>query len=239
MPEKLIYIDGVGNILFKHSYRARHLNIIVKPFTGAKITVPIGVSLSTAIRLANKKKLWLKKHLERMKKVEKNLTRFDENSGYSTKHHQLFLKSEKRNNISVSLSNGKINVTYPEEMDAHSSEVQTAIRNGIERALKLEAQSYLPQKVKLLADKFGFKYNRITIKNIKSRWGSCSRKNNINLSLHLMRLPEHLIDYVILHELTHTVHLNHSTNFWHLLDNVTGRARKLDKELKNYSISIY
>ena len=86
--------------------------------------------------------------------------------------------------------------------------------------MKIEAKQYLPDKVKSLADKFGFKYNELALKNIKSRWGSCSRKNNINLSIHLMRLPDHLIDYVILHELVHTVHHNHSARFWNLLDEV-------------------
>ena len=88
--------------------------------------------------------------------------------------------------------------------------MQAAIRKGIERALRLEAKQYLPDKVREFAEMYGFKFNKLTLKNIKSRWGSCSRKNNINLSIHLMRLPDHLIDYVILHELVHTVHHNHS-----------------------------
>ncbi|HCY78062.1 MAG TPA: M48 family peptidase [Ignavibacteriales bacterium] len=239
MSEKLIYIDGVGSVLFKHSYRARHLNITVRPFMGARVSVPVGMSYNSAIRIATERKHWIKKHLDKMKRVETNQTRFDENSGYCTKHHQLILRSEKRNNISVRISNGKINVVYPEEINSNSIEIQNAIRKGVERALKIEANEYLPQKVKVLAAKTGFSFNKLTLKNIKSRWGSCSKMRNINLSIHLMRLPEHLIDYVILHELAHTVHLNHSAKFWLLLDNVTGGAKTLDKELRNYSISIY
>ena len=92
---------------------------------------------------------------------------------------------------------------------------------------------------KVLADKFSFQYNKLSLKNIKSRWGSCSRKNNINLSIHLMRLPDHLIDYVILHELIHTVHHNHSAGFWNLLDDASGGAKRLDKELRKYRLSIF
>ena len=128
---------------------------------------------------------------------------------------------------------------YPEELKINSVELQSAIRVGIARALKVEAKEYLPDKVKLLAAKFNFDFNKLALKNIKSRWGSCSRKNNINLSIHLMRLPEHLIDYVILHELVHTVHHNHSKRFWSLLDKVTGGAKILDKQLSKYRISIY
>ena len=119
------------------------------------------------------------------------------------------------------------------------SRLQKAIRRGIERALKIEAKTYLPDKVKELAEKCGFKFNNLALKNIKSRWGSCSRKNNINLSIHLMRLPDHLINYVILHELVHTVHHNHSIRFWTMLNSLTGRAKSLNKELKKYRIAIY
>ncbi|MCW8824058.1 MAG: M48 family metallopeptidase, partial [Ignavibacteriaceae bacterium] len=59
------------------------------------------------------------------------------------------------------------------------------------------------------------------------------------LSIHLMRLPDHLINYVILHELVHTVHHNHSERFWSLLNSVTGSAKNLDKELRKYRIAIY
>ena len=77
------------------------------------------------------------------------------------------------------------------------------------------------------------------IKNNKTRWGSCSHRNNINLSLHLMRLPEHLIDYIIAHELVHTVHKNHSNKFWKDLENVFPGAKAADRELKDYRIDIY
>lgn len=239
MTEKIIYFDGVGEILFRHSLKARHLNITIKPFAGARVSIPIGMSFNSAIRSVTEKKLWIKKHLDKMKVFEKQQTMFDENSGYCTKHHKLNLRKAERKNISIRISKGKINVIYPTTLEFDSKEIQTAIRKGIERALKFEAKQYLPDKVKELAVKFKFNYNKLSLKNIKSRWGSCSRKNNINLSIHLMRLPEHLIDYVILHELVHTVHHNHSKRFWALLDIVTGSAKSLDKELRKYRIAIY
>jgi len=239
MPEKIIHIEGVGNILFRHSKKARYLNISVKPFTGARVSVPTGMSYNSAVRIAEEKKLWIKQHLDKMKEFEKMQTQFDEKSGYSTRNHKLVLKRGNRKNISVRLSKGKINVIYPEELRSNSKEVQSAIRKGIDRGLRIEAKEYLPTKVKGLANKFGFEYNKLAIKNIKSRWGSCSTKKNINLSIHLLRLPDHLIDYVILHELAHTVQHNHSQKFWNLLDTISGGAKKLDKELRKYKIAIY
>lgn len=239
MSEKIIHFDGVGDIIFKHSSRARHLSISVKPFVGARVSIPIGMSYNSAIRLVTEKKLWIKQHLDKMKEFENQQTIFNEDSGYCTKHHKLDLRKGDRKNISVRISKGRINVIYPTELETDSKEIQDAIRKGIERALKIEAKQYLPEKVKGLAVKFEFNFNKLTLKNIKSRWGSCSRKNNINLSIHLMRLPDHLVDYVILHELAHTVHHNHSKRFWTLLDKVTSDAKSLDKELRKYRIAIY
>jgi predicted metal-dependent hydrolase len=239
MPEKIIHIDGVGNVLFRHSNRARHMNISIRPFVGARVSIPVGMSYKGAAGFVMERKNWINKHLTKMKEYEAMQTVFDENSTYSTRHHKLILKKADRKSISVRLSRGKINVVYSSELNLNSNELQSAIRKGIERALKLEAVEYFPDRVKKLADDFGFKFNKLSLKNIKSRWGSCSRKCNINLSIHLMRLPEHLIDYVILHELVHTVHHNHSSSFWNMLNSVTGSAKILDKELRKYRIAIY
>lgn len=239
MPEKTVYINDVGDVLLRHSNKARHLNISIRPFAGVKVSIPVGMSYASATRFVNQKKKWIIQHLRKIKEYEIQLTVFDESTVYNTAYHKLCLKSSDRENISVRLSNKKINVTYPISLNSNSKDVQSAIRLGIDRALKVEAKEFLPERVNKLAEQFGFKYDRLAIKNIKSRWGSCSRNKNINLSVHLMRLPDHLIDYVILHELAHTVHLNHSNRFWDLLDEVTGGAKILDKELKKYRIAIY
>ena len=101
------------------------------------------------------------------------------------------------------------------------------------KELRLKALSYLPLRLKQLAIAHGFSYNTVKISRSKSRWGSCSSKKNINLSLFLMLLPEYLIDYVLLHELCHTIEMNHGAEFWNLLDRTCqGRAKLLRKELK-------
>ena len=102
--------------------------------------------------------------------------------------------------------------------------------------LRREAKAYLPRRVNELAYMYGFNFKGLKIQSSKTRWGSCSGTNNINLSLYLMRVPEHLQDYVILHELCHTVHHNHSREFWALLDKVSnGKALALRKELRGYT----
>ena len=80
-------------------------------------------------------------------------------------------------------------------------------------SLRAQAKASLPGRLKMLADRYGFRYNRVAIKHNTSNWGSCSSKGNINLNLNLMRVPVPLRDYILLHELTHLRHPDHSAAF--------------------------
>jgi predicted metal-dependent hydrolase len=94
----------------------------------------------------------------------------------------------------------------------------------------------LPPRLERLAKEKGFEYNRCTVRNVHSRWGSCNAQGNISLSIYLAQLPDDLIDYVLLHELCHTVEMNHSERFWALMDKATApaKAKDLRKKLKGY-----
>ena len=79
--------------------------------------------------------------------------------------------------------------------------------------LRAQAKAYLPGRLEVLADRYGFRYHRVTVKHNTSNWGSCSSKGNINLNLNLMRVPRPLQDYILLHELTHLHHADHGVFF--------------------------
>lgn len=99
--------------------------------------------------------------------------------------------------------------------------------------LRREAKRVLPAMVERLAQEFGFSYGRVTIRATRSKWGCCTSQNNLSLSLYLMTLPTHLQEFVVLHELCHTVHHNHSAAFHALLNKVTGgREKELNRQLK-------
>ncbi len=103
--------------------------------------------------------------------------------------------------------------------------------------LRRAAKADLPGRVERLSRETGLRYAGLTIRAARTKWGSCSGRNTLSLSLFLMTLPERLRDYVIIHELCHTVHHDHSPRFHALVDRLTGGNEKaLARELRAFSI---
>ena len=103
----------------------------------------------------------------------------------------------------------------------------------------IAAQKKLFVRLEYFAAKHNLPYNKAAFRCQKTRWGSCSGANNISLNINLIFLPEHLQDYVLLHELNHIRHKNHSPRFWaQLNDYCGGRAKILAKELKNHTMPL-
>lgn len=128
---------------------------------------------------------------------------------------------------------GNVEIIYPP--NTLFEQIQPWLSNVIKEALRKQARLYLPPRLEQLAKEHGFSYERVCINSARTRWGSCSGKRHINLSLYLMILPSHLIDYVLLHELCHTREMNHGPKFWTLMNQVTcGKALELRKEVRNY-----
>ena len=103
---------------------------------------------------------------------------------------------------------------------------------------RAKAKLLLTARLKYFAQRYNFTYNKIFIKNQRTRWGSCSSRNNINLNMNLINLPDKLMDYVILHELVHTQVKNHSVEFWQELDKLVGSGKQMQKKLRKYGVGL-
>lgn len=111
------------------------------------------------------------------------------------------------------------------------------VRIWYQTLLRNKAKDLILPKVSYFAEKHSFKYNKARIKAMYSRWGSCSAKSNLNFSLALVACDERFIDYVILHELCHTVHMNHSKCFYTLLNSVCPDHKSIyDSKNREYSL---
>ena len=158
----------------------------------------------------------------------------DESIGYRLRHSAAYLRTE-RSNFYMRLEDGVLHIACPNETRFEEEEVQSLLKSMLEKALRHEAKRLLPERITLLARQHGFMLTGVKINNSKTHWGSCTMKKSINLSQSLMLLPWHLVDYVLLHELCHTIEMNHSERFWKLMDKVTNnQAIRLRSELKNY-----
>jgi predicted metal-dependent hydrolase len=96
------------------------------------------------------------------------------------------------------------------------------------------ARRLLVERLAHLAAQHGFSYNKVFVRRQKTRWGSCSHQNNINLNINLVRLPAALIDYTLLHELVHTRIKNHGPDFWAELGRYIPDSKRLDREMNRY-----
>ncbi|MCT4602063.1 MAG: M48 family metallopeptidase [Marinifilum sp.] len=239
MPtEKIVHIKEIGEISLRKDKRFKRLSIRMAPTKGIWINLPFGVSYDEGIQFAIENKSWILQAKHKKEEKENQQITFNSDTKFRTKYHELKIRSGNTKTYSSRLNNGFLEVIYPQEVDVENEEFQTFIRESIIETLRREAKYYLPKRLAFLAKKYGFIYKSVQVKNTKSRWGSCSHDNKINLSLQLMRLPEELSDMVILHELCHTKIKNHSSDFWELLSKHCPNLQAKKNQIKKYSLNI-
>ena len=108
-------------------------------------------------------------------------------------------------------------------------------RDAKKKILMRKAKEYLPYRLEYYAKKYGYKYDKCRLSYAKTRWGSCSSNKTISLNIGLMNVPEVLRDYVIIHELAHLNHMDHSESFWEEVRSHDARYKEHRKKLKLFS----
>lgn len=172
--------------------------------------------------------------LEMIKKLPERMM-LDEDTELKTLTFSLKIIRLSLDNLYSTLKDGFLYISCPLQTDFTEERVQKDLWKIIENTLRYEAKRALPVRLGKLAEKYGFQYASVKINNSRTHWGSCTAGKNINLSLSVMLLPEHLVDYILLHELCHTVEMNHSERFWTLMDKVTeGKWAGFRKEIRKY-----
>ncbi len=154
------------------------------------------------------------------------------------KSHRLISRVSSSKQITVTHHGQQIIVNIPSDVHMESHDAQAAVRTAVIEALRKEAKSYLPKRLKYLAGQHGFSYQKVRFSHASGRWGSCTSKGTISLNIALMKLPFELIDYVLLHELCHTVEMNHSRAFWDLVEQCDPTYTSHRSDLKRESPSI-
>ncbi len=246
MLEKKLQHPIYGEVLLRKQRSNKKIWLKVSPPKNIIITMPYHTSWATAEQLLRDREAWLKNALDKMtQRAQEEIFLFTPGLTFSTKERTLeWIETEGSCKIRAQVDDKQIRFLYSRDLDWKSKDLQEFIRKNIEKALRLEAIKYLKPILEHYAQFFGFQISKTSFKSSKNRWGSCDIKNNINLNVHLLRLPERLLRYVILHELAHTKEHNHSQNFWALLEKICQEtlghsAKALDKELNLYSPHVF
>lgn len=227
MSQKIVWLPEVGEIVLSKRKGTKNLRLSVSAAGKIKVGMPPWVPFSAGITFAKSRADWINHHLP-----NPSDSHLQNNSRIGKSYRLNYIFDPSANKTSTRLVAQSLRITSHLPL-IHPS-VQAAVAKAGERALHQEAILLLPPRLKQLAIKNGFEYKSVQIKKMVSRWGSCSNQKVITLNFFLMQLPWQMIDYVLLHELVHTRHLNHSPGFWQDFEKVYPGAKQARRHIKQY-----
>lgn len=225
--------EEFGTITLRRSAKATHVRIRVAPDGTLKASLPLYAPLFAVKRLIRASR----PQLRAMLLQDHDGIEF-ENGMQIGKSHHLVVSQSARTSTTVTRHGQLITVNLGVGESVESTATQRLIRDKAIEALRIEAKSYLPKRLAFLAEKYGYHYDKVRFSHASGRWGSCSTSGTISLNIALMKLPFELVDYVLIHELSHTVHMNHSDRFWQLVASHDPEYRSHRRELKKHTPSI-
>lgn len=230
--KKLCTYPLIGEVSYICKSGLKRVSLRVNAYGDVRVSMPPFISFKYAEEFMLSNGEWIIEKKGRSF-LGKNLI---DNDSIHTRYHTITLFEDSQSTgIRVIQSNNQARIHYPLTMAKNDPAVREVLKKVVEHTYMKEAKDDLPLRTATLAAAHGFSFRRVSISRATTRWGSCSPENNIRLSLHLMRLPDHLVDYVIIHELCHTVEKNHGINFWKLMnEHCNGHARQLAREIKEY-----
>ncbi|MCG6969658.1 MAG: M48 family metallopeptidase [Gammaproteobacteria bacterium] len=224
-------------ITIRVSARAKHACLKVNGVGHVEVVIPKGYNQSLLPEFIAQHQTWLNKTIARMKAVRDPA-----------------LDTLRPQRIELQAVNETWQVNYglrekpgmSEYRNAHcdpalwvwNREESEPVTPLLSKWLTAKAKSTLPAWLEQVSEQTGLRYSKLCIRAQKTRWGSCSHKKHINLNRALLFLPEELVRYLMIHELSHTVHLNHSRAYWSLVARWAPQYQSYEKQLNQYSSRI-
>lgn len=216
-----------------HSSRAKRLSIKFSSVGELSVVVPHGKQASLAHSFLQKKSSWVEKHIR-----------------HHTAKPSIYVRPA---SLDLKMLKEKWVVQYKEGADSRieynelsnycllitgeiSSDKQ--VNKVIGLFLKKKADALFFSMISELAKQYNFQYNGITLRGQKGRWGSCSSQKRLNINYKLLLMPEAVTRYVFIHELCHTIEMNHSAKFWQLVEKIVPEYRQHQQYLKEYGAII-
>lgn len=223
--EKIVVGDSVSYVIVKEKRKTaairidKNLKVVVK--------VPLFMKECEVEEFVHKYEGWIKENLNRKKSVQ-------ENNDWIRNKKVMYLGKEQQVDIQV--------VPYAKEIVILNENGIKVITSGEEQAMRKAMENFFRERGKRLfteltqkyASIVGVQYNKITVRKQETRWGSCSQNGNLSYNVKLMCAPREMIEYVVLHEVMHLRHFNHSTAFWADIEKVMPDYKKRMNYFKQF-----
>lgn len=226
MAFKAFVIDEQTTITIYKRGGSRSLRLSVTAAGQVRVTIPRWASYQAGLQFARTRLEWIRQ--------QQPLVTLKAGQAVGKAHSLQFSPQTSGQRISSRIMGSQIVIGYPVSLSSDDPGVQKVARGACIRALRRQAEQLLPGRLKMLAERHGFHYRSVGVKQLKSRWGSCDQSQNIVLNLFLIQVPQECIDYVLLHELVHTRALHHGSEFWELFESVLPSAKQFRKQMRQY-----
>lgn len=226
MAQKVINIPDIGPVTFQKRAGTSSVRIHIQG-SRVKVTLPTRVPYVFAEKFLTSRKQWVLDNVEQATLIL--------DGAYIGKQHQVVIRHKHTSRPTTRISENKITVTLPDGLPVDSSKAQRIIIKACDKALKQQTEELLIPRLQDLAYEHEFKIKSASAKRLRSRWGSCDSHKNIILNSYLAQLPWPEIDYVLIHELAHTRHLNHSSAFWEEVASIIPDYKIRRKRVKAHS----
>ncbi len=211
----------------KKSGRVRHVQLKASVRYGLELIVPLRFNQKHIPEILETHKPWIQKQLEKIKIEIQALQEKDLPTEINLASLNQIWKIDY-----INCDNKKLRLQIRHQLNElvllGNTQDKAACKKMLANWVRKQAQKYLPQRLQMLSQQTKLTYRDVSIRGQRSRWGSCSTDKSLNLNFKLLFLPTHLVDHIIIHELCHTVHMNHSTKFWRLV-------ASLDQNWKQHS----
>ncbi|MDF1655730.1 MAG: SprT family zinc-dependent metalloprotease [Coxiellaceae bacterium] len=230
-------LDAPVKYQVRHSRRAKRLCLKVLP-TGVEVVIPANVSEQEAHQFVAQHQDWLKKQLSQLKPQRHKI----DNTWPPTVIHLAALNEKWQLQIVYRqpsyYAQLVLNENQTQDICLGKHSHREHVRQLLMQWVKCKARYSLTPWLQRLALEYGFKMRNLSYRNQKSRWGSCNQDGDISLNLKLLFLPPSATEYVMIHELCHTVFTDHSSNFWHLVGQIIPDYKRCEAELNQQQYDI-
>ncbi|KPU43042.1 hypothetical protein OXPF_32920 [Oxobacter pfennigii] len=208
---------------------------------GVKVSMPYSINIPEVEKILLNKSQWLYKHYIRFQHImlDKAMNEWSPDSGlmFRGKKFEITVDGGDKKGVSVYRFDDSFKIII--DRNIKGTEKNELIKIAFERMYKNIAKDLIEQRVSYYSSIMGLSYNKVTIKDQKTRWGSCSKKGNLNFNYRLIMAPDEVADYVVIHELCHLKHLNHSEKFWNMVRMYMPDYEQSKKWLKDNGANLF